>query len=68
MTLGDTTVEIGPGDVTLQQANVRHGLYNPFTADLDFVRVAVATPGQTFTTIDVADDLRARRPTQENRT
>ncbi len=65
MTVGDDTVEIDAGTVTLQRANVGHGLYNPFTEDLDFIRIAVATPGETFTTVDLDDDLRARRPTQE---
>ncbi len=65
MTVGDDTVEIDAGAVTLQRANVGHGLYNPFAEDLDFIRVAVATPGECFTTIDLDDDLRARPPTQE---
>ena len=65
MTVGDDTVEIDAGTVTLQRANVGHGLYNPFAEDLDFIRIAVATPGETFTTIDLDDDLRARRPSQE---
>lgn len=63
MTLGEDTVEIGAGAVTLQRANVAHGLYNPFADELDFIRVAVATPGETFTTVDLDDDLRQRRPT-----
>jgi mannose-6-phosphate isomerase-like protein (cupin superfamily) len=63
MTIGDDTVEITAGTVTLQRANIAHGLYNPFDDDLDFIRVAIATPGETFTTIDLDDDLRLRRPT-----
>ena len=31
-------------------------------AELDFIRIAVATPGQTYTTIDLDDDLRRRPP------
>ena len=65
MTIGADTVEINPGAVTLQCANIGHGLYNPFAEDLSFIRVAVATPGEIFTTIDLDDDLRARRPSQE---
>ena len=57
MTIGDDTVEITAGTVTLQRANTAHGLYNPFADDLDFIRVAIATPGETFTTIDLDDDL-----------
>ncbi|MCH7992058.1 MAG: hypothetical protein IIC35_06540, partial [Gemmatimonadetes bacterium] len=60
---GEDTVEIGAGAVTLQRANVAHGLYNPYADELDFIRVAVATPGETFTTVDLDDDLRQRRPT-----
>jgi mannose-6-phosphate isomerase-like protein (cupin superfamily) len=65
MTIGADTVEINPGTVTLQRANIGHGLYNPFAEDLNFIRVAIATPGEIFTTIDLDDDLRARRPSQE---
>jgi mannose-6-phosphate isomerase-like protein (cupin superfamily) len=65
MTIADQTTEIGAGNVTLQLANVGHGLYNPFAEDLDFIRIAVATPGEAFTTIDLDDDLRSRRPTEE---
>ncbi|MFP6643461.1 MAG: cupin domain-containing protein [Candidatus Latescibacterota bacterium] len=64
MTIGDATVEIGAGAVTLQRANIGHGLYNPFAEELDFIRVAVSTPDGTFTTIDLDDDLRERRPTR----
>lgn len=66
MTIGGQTHEIGPGSVTFQAPGQGHGLYNPFPAELDFVRVAVAAAGETFTTIDLDDDLRRRRPsTQE---
>ncbi len=64
MTIGDATVEIGAGAVTLQRANIGHGLYNPFAEELDFIRVAVSTPDETFTTVDLDDDLRERRPTR----
>ena len=60
----EATVEIGAGAVTLQRANIGHGLYNPFAEELDFIRVAVSTPDETFTTIDLDDDLRERRPTR----
>jgi mannose-6-phosphate isomerase-like protein (cupin superfamily) len=66
MTIGEDTVEVGAGAVTRQCANIAHGLYNPFAEDLDFIRVAVATPGEQFTTIDLDDDLRQRRPTHES--
>lgn len=59
------TVEIGPGDVTWQAANVGHGLYNPFAEDLEFVRIAVAAPDADYTTVDLDNDMRQCRPTQE---
>ena len=62
MTMGDSTFEVGPGSVTFQPVGVGHGLYNPFEEELDFVRLAVGIPGETFTTIDLDSDLRNRRP------
>ena len=62
MTMGDSTFEVGPGSVTFQPVGVGHGLYNPFEEELDFVRLAVGIPGETFTTIDLDSDLRDRRP------
>ena len=53
MTIGDLTTRIGPGDATLQRHGEGHGLINPCEEDLDFVRVAVASPGEAFTTIDL---------------
>ena len=61
MTIGDSTFEVGPGSVTYQAIGVGHGLYNPHDEDLAFVRLAVGIPGQVFRTIDLDDDLRARR-------
>ena len=53
MTIGDRTTRIGPGHVTLQRPGEGHGLLNPCEEPLDFVRVAVASPGEAFTTIDL---------------
>lgn len=68
MTLGQQTGQVGPGAVTFQAAGVGHGLHNPCAEELDFVRVAVAAPGQAFTTVDLADDPRARRPLPDTAT
>lgn len=62
MTIGDDTFEIGPGSLTYHPPLVGHGLYNPHDAELDFLRLAIGVPGEEFTTIDVEDDLRRRRP------
>lgn len=59
------TDEIGAGTVTWQAANIGHGLYNPFAEDLEFIRIAVATPGEAYTTVDLDNDMRQCRPTQE---
>jgi hypothetical protein len=64
MTIGDETVDVGPGDATWHAEGVGHGIYNPFDEDLDFVRLAVAVPGAAYTTIDLDDDLTGRRPTE----
>lgn len=53
MTIGDRTARIGRGHVTLQRHGEGHGLLNPCGQDLDFVRVAVAAGGETFTTVDL---------------
>lgn len=65
MTIGEATVEIGAGQATWHPEGVGHGLHNPFPEDLDFIRIAVAVPGAAFTTIDLDEDLRDRRPNRE---
>ncbi|NKB67883.1 MAG: cupin domain-containing protein [Candidatus Latescibacteria bacterium] len=62
MTIDDETFAVGPGSVTFQGIGQGHGMYNPYPQDLNFVRLAVAQPDQTYTTIDLHDDLAARRP------
>ena len=62
MTVRDETFEVGPGSVTFQGIGQGHGMYNPHAEDLAFLRLAVGVPGEAFTTIDLDDDLRARRP------
>lgn len=61
-TIADRTFEVGPGSVTYQAIGAGHGIYNPGPEDLAFLRLAVARPDETFTTVDLHDDLRARRP------
>ena len=62
MTVGDETFEVEPGSVTFQGIGEGHGIYNPLAGDLAFLRLAVGVPGEEFTTIDLHDDLRTRRP------
>ncbi len=62
MTIGERTFHVGPGSVTYQPIGIAHGLYNPHDEDLDFVRLAVGVPGETFTTIDLDSDLKNRQP------
>ena len=62
MTVGDETFEVGPGSVTFQGIGEGHGILNPLAEDLAFLRIAVGVPGEDFTTIDLCDDLRTRRP------
>jgi len=62
MTVQDETFEVGPGSVTFQGIGEGHGIYNPGAEDLAFLRLAVGVPGEAFTTIDLGDDLRGRRP------
>ena len=60
MTIDDDTFEVKPGSVTWQGIGQKHGIYNPGPEKLEFVRIAVK---QAYTTIDLHDDLSARRPT-----
>ncbi|MBT5964804.1 MAG: cupin domain-containing protein [Gemmatimonadetes bacterium] len=62
MTIGERTFDVGPGSVTFHPIGIGHGLYNPTNEGLDFVRLAVGIPGETFTTIDLDSDLKSRRP------
>lgn len=62
MTVRDETFEVGAGSVTFQRIGEGHGIYNPQDADLAFLRLAVALPDEAFTTVDLHDDLRERRP------
>ena len=62
MTIGDRTTRIGPGHITLQRHGEGHGLLNPCEEDLDFVRVAVAAEGETFTTVDLTTPLGEEPP------
>ena len=60
MTIDDETFEVKPGSITWQGIRQKHGIYNPGLEKLEFVRIAVK---QAYTTIDLHDDLSARRPT-----
>jgi mannose-6-phosphate isomerase-like protein (cupin superfamily) len=62
MTIDGNTFAVGPGSVTWQGIGQDHGIYNPGPDPLDFLRLAVALPGETVTTIDRHDDLQTRRP------
>ena len=63
MTIADETFAVGPGSVTWQGIGQGHGIYNPGPEKLEFVRIAVKQANETYTTIDLHDDLSARRPT-----
>jgi mannose-6-phosphate isomerase-like protein (cupin superfamily) len=62
MTIDDKTFEVGPGSVTWQGIGQGHGVYNPGSEELEFARIAVAQRDEEYTTIDLHDDLSARRP------
>ena len=64
MTVGEETIEVGPGSVTWQGIGQGHGIYNPYPEELDFLRLAVAQPNVEYTSIDLDDSLAARRPAQ----
>ena len=66
MTIADETFAVEPGSVTFQGIREGHGIYNPGPQDLDFLRVAVAQPGEEYTTVDLHDDLSSRRPEEES--
>ena len=63
MTIEDETFAVGPGSVTWQGIGQGHGIYNPGPEKLEFVRIAVKQADEEYTTIDLHDDLSARRPT-----
>ena len=63
MTIDDETFAVEPGSVTWQGIGQGHGIYNPGPEKLEFVRIAVKQADQEYTTIDLHDDLSARRPT-----
>ena len=63
MTIDDGTFAVRPGSVTWQGIGQGHGIYNPGPEKLEFVRIAVKQADQEYTTIDLHDDLSARKPT-----
>ena len=63
MTIADETFAVKPGSVTWQGIGQGHGIYNPGPEKLEFVRIAVKQADEAYTTIDLHDDLSARRPT-----
>ena len=63
MTIDDETFAVGPGSVTWQGIGQGHGIYNPGPEKLEFVRIAVKQAYEEYTTIDLHDDLSARKPT-----
>ena len=62
MTIADETFAVGLGSVTWQGIGQGHGIYNPGPEKLEFVRIAVKQAYEEYTTIDLHDDLSARRP------
>ena len=62
MTIADETFAVRPGSVTWQGIGQGHGMYNPGPEKLEFVRIAVKQADKEYTTIDLHDDLSARRP------
>lgn len=62
MTIADKTFAVNPGSVTWQGIGQGHGIYNPGPEKLEFVRIAVKQADKEYTTIDLHDDLSARRP------
>ncbi|MCH8112347.1 MAG: cupin domain-containing protein, partial [Proteobacteria bacterium] len=52
MTIADHTFEVSAGSVTFQGIAEAHGIYNPNRdEELDFLRIAVAVPGEAVTSI-----------------
>ena len=62
MTIDDETFAVESGSVTWQGIGLGHGIYNPGPEKLEFVRIAVKQADEEYTTIDLHDDLSARRP------
>ena len=62
MTIDDETFGVESGSVTWQGIGQGHGIYNPGPEKLEFVRIAVKQADEEYTTIDLHDDLSARRP------
>ena len=62
MTIADETFAVESGSVTWQGIGQGHGIYNPGPEKLEFVRIAVKQADEEYTTIDLHDDLSARRP------
>ena len=62
MTIDGDTFPVGPGSATYQGIGEGHGIYNPDSVPLDFLRIAVAMPGEEVATIDIEEDLSARTP------
>ena len=60
MTIDNRTFEVAPDSVTWQGIEQGHGIFNPYADDLEFLRIAVASAGETFSTIDLHDDLAGR--------
>ena len=67
MTVDGETFAVGSGSVTYQGIGKGHGIYNPDSAPLDFLRIAVAIPGEEVATIDLDDDLSTRTPTDQSK-
>lgn len=67
MTIADETFAVRPGSVTWQGIGQGHGIYNPGPEELEFVRIAVKQARKAYTTIDLHDDLSARKPTRERK-
>jgi mannose-6-phosphate isomerase-like protein (cupin superfamily) len=61
-TLDGETLALGPGSVTWQGIGQAHGLHNPADEELSFLRVAVGRRGEEYTTVDLHDDLKERKP------
>ena len=67
MTIDGDTFPVGPGSATYQGIGKGHGIYNPDSLPLDFLRIAVAMPGEEVATIDIEEDLSARTPADQSR-
>ena len=62
MTIDGDTFDVGLGSVTFQGIEKGHGIYNPNSEPLVFLRVAVGIAGEPFTTVELGDDLATREP------